>query len=219
MPCCNGRGWNGRRRPRPGLSMPCGWRRCCAITASAVMARRGRRRGCGWTVLPPLMRGSRHGAVVQPGDARHSELFDRISLPPSDDKAMPPSGKTPLTDDEVTVIRLWIAAGASGTHQDDQGRAKTGAAGDHSRKAIRRWWQKQRAPLAAAVRQLQQRFPGVIDYESRSSADLEIDASLTGTRFGDAELGAAGAACRAASCGRISPAPPSPMPPRPCWPP
>ena len=28
---------------------------------------------------------------------------------------MPPSGKTPLNQDDVTVIRLWIAAGASGT--------------------------------------------------------------------------------------------------------
>src|SRR4051812_13155616 len=71
-----------------------------------------------------LMLGSRHGAAVRPGDAKRSELFVRISLPPSDDRAMPPSGKTPLTDDEVTVIRLWIAAGASGTLKTIKGAPK-----------------------------------------------------------------------------------------------
>jgi hypothetical protein len=38
------------------------------------------------------------------------------------------------------------------------------------------------------MQQLQQRLPGVIDYESRGSADLEVNASLMGPRFGDAEL-------------------------------
>jgi hypothetical protein len=35
---------------------------------------------------------------------------------------------------------------------------------------------------------VQRRLPGVIDYESRDSADLEVDASLMGARFGDPEL-------------------------------
>src|SRR3954470_20484164 len=136
-----------------------------------------------------MMLGSRHGAVVRPGDARHSELFTRVSLPPSDDRAMPPSGKTPLTDDEVTVIRLWIASGASASLPAG---AIKGAPKlvkpvvipelDPARAA------RQRAPLAAVVQQLQRRLPGVVDYESRGSADLEVDASLTGARFGDAEL-------------------------------
>ena len=136
-----------------------------------------------------VMLGSRHGAVVRPGDARHSELFTRISLPPSDDKAMPPSGKTPLTDDEVTVIRLWIANGASASLPAG---AVKGAPKlvkpvvipelDPARAA------RQRAPLAAAVQQVQRRLPGVIGYESHGSAELEVDASLMGLRFGDAEL-------------------------------
>ncbi|HSS14056.1 MAG TPA: hypothetical protein VLL04_09190, partial [Rhizomicrobium sp.] len=134
--------------------------------------------------------GSRHGAVIRPGDAKHSELLTRISLPPSDDRAMPPSGKTPLTDDEVTVIRLWIASGASASLPAG---AVKGAPKlvkpvvipelDPARAA------RQRAPLAAAVQQLQRRLPGVVGYESRGSAELEVDASLMGARFGDAELG------------------------------
>jgi hypothetical protein len=134
-----------------------------------------------------VMLGSRHGAVVRPGDAKHSELFTRVSLPPSDDRAMPPSGKTPLTDDEVTVVRLWIADGASAVTGAIKGAPKlvkpvTIPELDPARAAA------QRAPLMAAVQQLQHRLPGVIDYESRDSADLEVDASLMGSRFGDAEL-------------------------------
>jgi hypothetical protein len=37
---------------------------------------------------------------------------------------MPPSGKTPLTEDEKTVIRLWIAHGASGSLRDIPGAPK-----------------------------------------------------------------------------------------------
>jgi len=136
-----------------------------------------------------VMLGSRHGAVVRPGDARHSELFTRISLPPSDDKAMPPSGKTPLTDDEVTVIRLWIANGASASLPAGavKGAPKLKACRD-SRALDPARAARQRAPLAAAVQQVQRRLPGVVGYESRGSAELEVDASLMGLRFGDAEL-------------------------------
>jgi uncharacterized protein YjbI with pentapeptide repeats len=135
--------------------------------------------------------GGKHGAVIQPRDAKDSELFTRISLPASDDRAMPPSGKTPLTKDEVTVIRLWIATGASGTLPVA---AIKGAPKPVVEVKIPevdpRSVQKQRAPLVAAVRQLQSRFPGVIGYESQGSANLDVDASLKGASFGDAELGA-----------------------------
>ncbi len=134
-----------------------------------------------------LMLGSRHGAAVRPGDAKHSELFVRISLPPSDDKAMPPSGKTPLTDDEVKVVRLWIAAGASGTVKTIKGAPKLVppvVIPESDPAQV----EKERAPLAAPVRRLQQRLPGVIAYEARGSANLEIAASLMGARFGDSEL-------------------------------
>jgi hypothetical protein len=136
-----------------------------------------------------LMRGGRHGAVIRPGDARNSELFFRITLPLSDDKVMPPSGKVALTQDEITVFKLWIAAGASGMQRTIKGAPKL-VAQVKIPEADPQKVQRSRAPLAEAVRQLQSRLPGIIDYESRSSADLEIDASLMSVSFGDAELGA-----------------------------
>lgn len=53
-----------------------------------------------------VLRGGKHGAVIVPGDTKNSELVTRIFLPTSEDRAMPPSGKTPLTEDEKTVIKL-----------------------------------------------------------------------------------------------------------------
>lgn len=135
------------------------------------------------------MLGGRSGRTVRPGDAKASELFNRVTLPASDDHAMPPSGKTPLTPDDVTVIRLWIAGGA---RSDQPAREVKGAPrlvtpvtipeSDPAKVG------QARAPLAAAVRQLQQRFPGGVDYESRGSANLTINAALLGTRFGDREM-------------------------------
>jgi Planctomycete cytochrome C len=134
-----------------------------------------------------LMRGGKDGAVIVPGNPKASELFHRIGLPVSDDKAMPPSGKAPLTADEITVIKLWIAAGASGEVRTIKGapRPVLEIKIPESDPAL---VQRQRAPLAAAVKQLQARYPGLVDYESRDSADLEVDASLKGAAFGDADL-------------------------------
>ena len=134
-----------------------------------------------------VLRGGKHGAVIVPRDTKNSELVTRIFLPTSDDRAMPPSGKTPLTEDEKTVIKLWIAHGASGSLRDIPGAPKPVVEVEMPKldpAAV----EKQRAPLAAAVRQLQGRFAGVIAYEALDSADLEINASLKGAAFGDADL-------------------------------
>jgi len=134
-----------------------------------------------------VLLGGKHGVVIRAGNPKNSELFTRISLPASDDRAMPPSGKPPLTEDEKTVIRLWIEHGASGSLRDIPGAPKPVVEvklPELNPAAV----EKQRAPLAALVRQLQDRFTGVIGYEARDSADLEINASLKGQAFGDADL-------------------------------
>jgi hypothetical protein len=136
-----------------------------------------------------VLRGGRHGAVIRPGDPKASELMTRIILPAGDDKAMPPEGKTPLSPDDVTVIRLWIAAGASPTTPPSaiKGAPRLVAEvtfPDLDPAAARHL----RAPLAGAMGQLSARYPGIIVYESRSSADLELNAALRGTAFTDADL-------------------------------
>jgi len=59
-----------------------------------------------------VMRGGETGSVVVAGRPERSELVNRISLPPDDDAFMPAEGNTPLTADQVEIVRWWIAAGA-----------------------------------------------------------------------------------------------------------
>jgi len=62
-----------------------------------------------------LMKGGEKGPVIKPGDPKASVIFIRITLPHEEKKFMPNDGKKPLTADEVKLIELWIAAGASET--------------------------------------------------------------------------------------------------------
>jgi uncharacterized membrane protein len=61
-----------------------------------------------------LLRGgeSGHPAVVA-GKPDSSEVYRRIILPEGDNDRMPPEGKTPLSPAEITLLKFWIAAGAS----------------------------------------------------------------------------------------------------------
>jgi uncharacterized membrane protein len=144
-----------------------------------------------------VMRGSKHGWVIQAGKPQTSKLFHRITLPPTDDDFMPAEHKPPLSKSEVERIELWISSGASGTQlaasmkdlpDDSQGSTAVAevAFAEVDSVAVA----KQRSGLAPVVAQFQRRFPSALEYESRGSADLVIDASLLGSSFGDDELAA-----------------------------
>ncbi len=142
-----------------------------------------------------LMRGGKHGVVIKAGNAKGSELLRRVSLSPSDDDAMPPQGKRPLAANEIKLLELWIAAGASPTLGANA--IKDAPTNDVPVVAEVTFPEidpaavtKLRAPLVQEVSQLKQRFPGVLDYESRDSAYLALDASALGPRFGDDDLAA-----------------------------
>lgn len=62
-----------------------------------------------------LMRGAESGDVIKPGNVKGSELFRRVTLPPTDEDVMPSDGKPALSSDEIKIIELWIASGASAT--------------------------------------------------------------------------------------------------------
>jgi Planctomycete cytochrome C len=142
-----------------------------------------------------LMRGGKHGPAIKAGNAKGSELFRRVTLSPSDDDAMPPQGKRPLAANEIKLLELWIAAGASSTLP--AGAIKGAPTNEVPVVAEVTFPEidpaavtQSRAHLAQQVGQLQQRFPGVLEYESRGSAYLALDASALGPRFGDDDLAA-----------------------------
>jgi Planctomycete cytochrome C len=135
------------------------------------------------------MRGSRRGAVIVPGNPKASELITRIALPAGDDRAMPPEGKTPLSPDEVTVMRLWIAAGASPTMKPSSIKGAPRLVAEVKFPELDPSAARQlRAPLAGEVARLSARFPGLVGYESRNSAGLELNAALGGSAFTDSDL-------------------------------
>jgi len=144
-----------------------------------------------------VIRGSKHGLVVRVGDAKNSELFRRITLPPMDDDFMPAEHKRPLSPDDVKLIELWISNGASATQSADAIKAAPPASTGQVSVAEIELEEidpaavvKERSALAPIVSQIQQRLPNIVDYRSRTSADVVIAASWRGSQFGDAELGA-----------------------------
>ncbi len=58
-----------------------------------------------------ILKGGKHGEVLVAGNAANSELYKRLLLPEEDDERMPPKGKTQLTEEEIELIRWWIAQG------------------------------------------------------------------------------------------------------------
>jgi uncharacterized membrane protein len=140
-----------------------------------------------------LMRGGKNGLVVRAGNVQASELFRRITLPLDHDDFMPKAAKRPLSADQVKLIELWIAAGASGALPTDAIKD----AGSMSSAVVTEVTfaeidvaavTRQRAEVAPELARLQSKFPNILEYESRSSADLFLNASILGSKFGDSDL-------------------------------
>jgi uncharacterized membrane protein len=144
-----------------------------------------------------VMKGGKHGAVIKAGEPLRSELIHRVTLPPSDDDFMPADHKRPLSAGDVKLIEIWITAGASGTKAADDIKDVPLSATSEQAVAEVNFEEidpqavaRQRASAAAVISELQQRFPNILDYQSRASAELVLNASLMGAKFGDAELAA-----------------------------
>jgi uncharacterized membrane protein len=143
-----------------------------------------------------VMRGGKTGPVIRGGNVQGSDLFRRITLSPSHDDFMPKEGKRPLSSDQVKVIELWIGAGASGTLPANA--IKDAPAGSASLSVAEVTFEeidpaavtKLRSGIAPSVAQLQKQYPNTLEYESRGSANLYLNASLLGAKFGDADLAA-----------------------------
>ncbi len=59
-----------------------------------------------------LLKGGKHGKVLVSGQADKSEIYKRVVLPAENDEHMPPKGKVPLSDEEITLLKWWIDQGA-----------------------------------------------------------------------------------------------------------
>ena len=164
--------------------------RCVACHGAKKQKSKLRLDSYGW-----LMRGGKHGAVIKSGNPQGSDLFRRITLSPDHDDFMPKEKRQPLSPDQLKVVDLWISAGASGTLPLDAIKELPARDTVASAPIEVSFPQidaasvtKARADIASAVRQLQDRFPNILTYESRGSAELVLNASLLGLKFGDADV-------------------------------
>ena len=156
-----------------------------------------------------LTRGSDAGPVFVAGKPDESVLMERLRLPVSDEEHMPPEDRPQPAPEEIDLLARWIEHGASRSAAMFDLKlppklaavasalpAKLAALERAHAPAEPRWEfdaaavAKSRAPLAAKVKELQERFPGALSYESRTSAALHFTAAGFGRDFGDAELAA-----------------------------
>ena len=59
------------------------------------------------------MKGGKDGNILIAQNGKAALLFERIHLPITDEKHMPPEGKTPLTKEELMILSAWIQAGGN----------------------------------------------------------------------------------------------------------
>lgn len=60
-----------------------------------------------------LLKGGDSGSPsIVGGHPEESALYQRVALPESHKDRMPPEGKTPLSESEITLLKFWIASGA-----------------------------------------------------------------------------------------------------------
>ncbi|MEM6415409.1 MAG: c-type cytochrome domain-containing protein [Pseudomonadota bacterium] len=145
-----------------------------------------------------VMRGGTSGAVVVAGQAG-SELIRRVTLPQSHDEFMP-TGKSPLASEQIDALSEWILAGAPemGAPPEkyltispsigNDAPAVDPAADDGHMALDPEAVAKEREQLASTVQKFQQQYPGLIDYEARSSANLVLNALSMRQSFNDETL-------------------------------
>lgn len=59
-----------------------------------------------------IIRGGKSGNILQANLSKDALLFERIHLPQSDEKHMPPDGKLQLTAEELAILSQWIESGS-----------------------------------------------------------------------------------------------------------
>ncbi len=111
--------------------------------------------------LGAILRGGKHGRVIEPENIQNSMLAQRIALPPGSERVMPPSSQPPLSADDATVIKLWIRAGASGVQSVAEfNSAPRPVVHVNIVEVDPRVLAAERAPVATALQALQERYPG-----------------------------------------------------------
>lgn len=138
-----------------------------------------------------LARGGKSGPAFKAGDAAGSRLLQRAWLPLDAKEHMPPKGKPQLTDDELTLLDWWIAAGAPREKTvamlDVSAQVKEIIAARFGRTAPP---PPDRAATLARAAEIGGQLGIIITPLTTDGPWLTANARLKGAQFGDAQLAA-----------------------------
>ncbi|MBL9207878.1 MAG: hypothetical protein JNN01_22535 [Opitutaceae bacterium] len=154
-----------------------------------------------------LSRGGTTGPLFVAGRPDTSLLVQRLELPLSHKERMPPKRKPQPAEGELALLRAWIKAGAprtgtlaalgleAGLLRAAESLPRTFAVQEGEPAEVDDTARLQavaarRQTFAPALATAQARWPGVLEFEARDSAELRVNASLLGPKFGDADLAA-----------------------------
>lgn len=59
-----------------------------------------------------LMAGGEDGVIIKTGMPLESEIVKRLLMEANEEHHMPPKGKTPMTEDEISILQWWVQHGA-----------------------------------------------------------------------------------------------------------
>lgn len=129
--------------------------------------------------LRQLSFGGEEGRAVAPGAPEASPILTRVRLPQSDKRTMPPAGRSRLSQEEETVMALWIERGASGALGPEWFEDAPGAVEVAFPTVDAQALARDRAIVEPLLAALPEALRGATSFEARTSADLAIiDAGL-----------------------------------------
>ncbi len=140
-----------------------------------------------------LVRGGESGPVLVSGNSAQSLIVKRMSLPLSHEDHMPPDGKPQPSSQDVRLIKAWIDEGAS---------AERTVGDDKTAPELRRQLQDRFGTSTITTSPEPRTLTQVLPQAERLSADLgivigpisatnnwlQVNASIAGKGFGDAQL-------------------------------
>lgn len=138
-----------------------------------------------------ILKGGKEGASIVAGKSGESKLILRMLLPAEDRKRMPPDGHVGATPAELTILKWWIDSGATATQTvaslKPPARVLAALSSRYGGSAAR----VEPLPYAKVdplATQLSAELKVLIGPQAKDSAWVDVNASLAGKDFGDAQV-------------------------------
>lgn len=149
-----------------------------------------------------FQKGGKSGPLYDSDNPSESLLLQRILAPEGDDQRMPPAGKPQLAPDEIALLQWWIQAGADPEKTVGQlnppasiqsilaarERQSMGELANLTAPSKAPLTPKPRQEVLLIANQLADTLGIAISPLAESEPWLQVNASLAGSAFGDAEL-------------------------------